>query len=82
MQTPLKKSWTKDYSFASANLNGRQITKTLNITEGYAFNQFGKSGMMNFSHIQNAVKAAEGFQQFFDKAKEKTRSRNDVMGTI
>jgi hypothetical protein len=68
----------KVHSLASANLNGRQIRNALNIAEGYAFNELGKPGMMNFSHIQNAVKAAEGFQKFFDKAREKSRSQNSV----
>jgi AAA+ superfamily predicted ATPase len=65
-------------SLASANLNGRQIRNVLNIAEGYAFNEFGKPGMMKLSHIQNAVKAALEFQKFFDKAREKSRSNNSV----
>jgi hypothetical protein len=50
----------------------------LNIAEGYAFNEFGKPGMMKLSHFQNAVKAALEFQKFFDKAREKSRSDNSV----
>lgn len=68
----------KVHSLANANLNGRQIRNALNIAEGYAFNELGKPGMLNFSHIQNAVKAAEGFQKFFDKARENSRSQNSV----
>jgi hypothetical protein len=63
---------------ASANLNGRQIRNVLNIAEGYAFNEFGKPGMMQFEHVQNAVKAALEFQRFFDKAREKNRTDNSV----
>lgn len=65
-------------SLASHNLNGRQIRNVLNIAEGYSFNEFGQPGMMNLSHVQNAVKAALEFQKYFDKAREKSRNDNSV----
>lgn len=65
-------------SLASSNLNGRQIRNALNLAEGYAFNEFGKPGMMNLAHIQNAVKAALDFQKFFEESREKSKSANSV----
>lgn len=65
-------------SLANIKLNGRQIRNALNLAEGYSFNEYGKPGMTNYTHIQNAIKAALDFQRFFEKAREKSKSTSSV----
>lgn len=56
-------------TLAEYKLNGRQIRNVLNIAEGYAFNEFGVSGKMDYRHIMEAVNAAMEFQNFFEEAR-------------
>jgi hypothetical protein len=68
----------KVLSLVNNDLNGRQIRNVLNVAEGLAFNEFGEPGMMNYSHVLKAVRAAKEFQKFFDKARSKARDESSV----
>jgi hypothetical protein len=65
-------------ALARHSLNGRQIRNVLNVAEGYAFNQFGKPGMMQLSHVRKATEAALEFQKLFDEARLQAKRTQSV----
>jgi len=77
-QSSLQNIRQKVDTLANSNLNGRQIRNVLNIAEGLAFNEFEESGMMNYRHVEKAIKAALEFQRFFDKARSKSKDERSV----
>jgi len=65
-------------ALARLSLNGRQIRNVLNVAEGYAFNQFGKPGKLQLSHVREATNAALEFQKRFDEARSQAKSAQSV----
>ncbi|KAH8807322.1 P-loop containing nucleoside triphosphate hydrolase protein [Xylogone sp. PMI_703] len=63
---------------SKCQLNGRQIRNVLNVAEGLAFNEYGQAGMLSYSHIEEAVKAAVEFQRLLEEARSNMKTEQTV----
>ncbi|KAK3390060.1 hypothetical protein B0H63DRAFT_464718 [Podospora didyma] len=66
------------HRLADWNLNGRQIRNVIKTAQGYAFNEFGVPGKMNYGHVRKAVQATMAFQRSFDDARSNLKTEQSV----
>lgn len=59
-------------------LNGRQIRNVLNVADGLAFNEYGESGKLKYSHIREAVESAVEFQNMLEDARSSMKNEQTV----